>query len=160
MCCTTRHLVRCFLPASIGGNERDVSWRGYAWRHTPRFAPGYRDAIRRAFLYWARTRSPERSGERSPERSGEWDWGREGIKNPHKINVGSPPPPPPPEDSPSGAPLPGRCFLQSAQRCLYVPRTETPGGSHAKRLCPRYVLSPLTSPHRDIWQSQKKVPIF
>ena len=99
-------------------------WRGYA-SHTPRMA-------RLCFAYAALARQARQASE--------WFHLKEGIV-PHK-KLGSPPPPPPPEDSPSGAPSPGRVGDGLRKGCLYVPRTGTPGGSRAERSCSRYVKSP------------------
>ena len=74
---------------------------------------------------------------RQARQASEWFHLKEGIV-PHKI-LGSPPPPPPPEDSPSGAPSPGRVGYGLRKGCLYVPRSRTPGGSRAERSCSRYV---------------------
>ena len=98
--------------------------------------PARLSAIRRAFgAPMLRIRRA-----RSPSASGEWVDLKEGTVS-HK-NLGSPPPPPPPEDSPSGAPSPGRVGYGLRKGCLYVPRTGTPGGSQAERSCSRYVKSP------------------
>ena len=87
--------------------------RAYAFRHTPRMSrlclSAYGACIARLSAMPLRLAC-----------LGEWHRLKKGIV-PHKINVGSPPPPPPPEDQASGAPRAGRRFLQSAQRCLYVP---------------------------------------
>ena len=123
--CSIRRLSVCVRVANTHGYE----YGGFR-------PPARLSAIRRAFgapmLRIRRTRSPSTSGE--------WVDLKEGTVS-HK-NLGSPPPPPPPEDSPSGAPSPGRVGYGLRKGCLYVPRTGTPGGSQTERSCSRYVKSP------------------
>ena len=95
---------------------------------------------------------------RSPSAPGEWVYLKEGTV-PHK-NLGSPPPPPPPEDSPSGAPSPGRVGAVCAKDAFTCREQERPGDPRPSGLARVMSKALERASNIDIWQSSEKSPII